>query len=166
MILKASKRRHFDVFSGWFIQYIDKEEELRKQKEQEKKQNDADDEERMLEFVQRQAERSVCAALLTFELLLQIQWCCHGKMQHCHFFSAKEAAGDSADADQSSAPTELIKTDDQKIGFALSSGRKAADDNGEAATSSKIKNVFDNGGSNDDRDVRKRADGILLRFMR
>lgn len=74
---------------GWFVQYIDQEEELRKKKEAERVKNDRDDEERMADFVQRQADR------------------------------AMEAPAEQGGLDQTNQPTELIKDPDQKIEFSF-----------------------------------------------
>ncbi|KAL7069720.1 hypothetical protein ACQ4LE_011181 [Meloidogyne hapla] len=44
-------------FLGWYITYIDQEEELRKQKLHQRAKQEKDDEERMNEHLQRQIER-------------------------------------------------------------------------------------------------------------
>lgn len=43
---------------GWFIQYIDQEEEKRKERNAKKQKMDKDDEERIQEFIQKQAEKA------------------------------------------------------------------------------------------------------------
>uniref|UniRef100_A0A914WTT4 DNA/RNA-binding protein KIN17 n=1 Tax=Plectus sambesii TaxID=2011161 RepID=A0A914WTT4_9BILA len=78
---------------GWFVQYIDKEEEMRKEKLVQKIKHDKDDEEKILDFVQRQAERAL------------------------------EALGEDAE-ESMPKPTDLIKSDDQKIEFALAVNKK------------------------------------------
>lgn len=44
---------------GWHIQYIDQEDELRKQKMKQRAKQEKDDEERMNDLLQRQIERYV-----------------------------------------------------------------------------------------------------------
>uniref|UniRef100_A0A914H1W1 DNA/RNA-binding protein Kin17 WH-like domain-containing protein n=1 Tax=Globodera rostochiensis TaxID=31243 RepID=A0A914H1W1_GLORO len=86
---KSGKCKIDENEKGWHIQYIDQEEELRRQKLQQRVKQEKDDEERMQEQLQRQIER------------------------------AKEKQGDQSEDGESKEPQELIRNDDTKIAFSL-----------------------------------------------
>ncbi|KAL3104083.1 hypothetical protein niasHS_002110 [Heterodera schachtii] len=86
---KSGKCKIDENEKGWHIQYIDQEEELRRQKLQQRAKQEKDDEERMQEQLQRQIER------------------------------AKEKQDTEDGDEVAKEPQELIRNDDTKIAFSL-----------------------------------------------
>ena len=94
---KSGKCKVDENEKGWHIQYIDQEEEIRKQKLQQRAKQEKDDEERQQDQLQRQIER------------------------------AREKLGDEDEMTARKEPQELIRNDDSKIAFSLGGKKQLID---------------------------------------